>query len=82
MRYDAVIIGAGAAGLACAKVLQQNKLSCTVVESGKQLRGRIQTDLVDRLQLDYGFQVLQAGYPDIAQYLNLKELQLKRFPAG
>ena len=82
MQYDAVIIGAGAAGLACARVFEQNKLSYTVLESGNQVGGRIQTDVVNGFQLDHGFQVLQTGYPDVGQYLNLKELQLKKFPAG
>jgi len=82
MQYDAVIIGAGAAGLACAKVLQDNNLSYTVLESSNQPGGRIRTDVVDGFQLDHGFQVLQTGYPDVGQYLNLQGLQLKKFPAG
>jgi len=82
MQYDAVIIGAGAAGLACARVLEQNNLSYTVIESHNQPGGRIKTDVVDGFQLDRGFQVLQTGYPDVGQYLSLKELQLKKFPAG
>lgn len=82
MQYDAVVIGAGAAGLACAKVLQENKLSYTILESSEQIGGRIQTDVVDGFQLDHGFQVLQTGYPDIDQFLNLTDLQLNTFPAG
>jgi phytoene dehydrogenase-like protein len=82
MQYDAIIIGAGVAGLACAKVLEEQQLSYTVLESGTRPGGRIQTDAVDGYLLDHGFQVIQTGYPDIAQYLNLKELQLNKFPAG
>lgn len=82
MQYDAVIIGAGAAGLACAKVLQDNNLSYTVLESSNQPGGRIRTDVVDGFQLDHGFQVLQTGYPDVGQYLNLQALQLKNFQLG
>jgi phytoene dehydrogenase-like protein len=82
MQYDAVIIGAGIAGLACAKVVQQSGRSHTILESGNHLGGRIQTDVVDGFQLDHGFQVVQTGYSDIGQYLNLEELQLKKFPAG
>lgn len=82
MQYDAIIIGAGVAGLACAKVLEEKQLSYTILESGPRAGGRIQTDAVDGYLLDHGFQVIQTGYPDIAQYLNLKELQLNKFPAG
>ncbi len=82
MHYDAVIVGGGVAGLACARVLQQNNLSYMILESTDQLGGRIQTDLVDGFQLDHGFQVIQTGYPDIAQNLDLKALQLHNFPAG
>ena len=82
MQYDAVIIGAGIAGLACAQVVQQSGRSYTILESGNHLGGRIQTDVVDGFQLDHGFQVVQTGYSDIGQYLHLKELQLKKFPAG
>lgn len=79
---DVIIIGAGVAGLACAKVLQQQNRTCTVVETGAQVGGRIATDLIDGFQLDYGFQVLQTGYPDLGRYLNLDDLQLQKFPAG
>ncbi|MGB3212899.1 MAG: NAD(P)/FAD-dependent oxidoreductase [Desulforhopalus sp.] len=82
MQYDAVIIGAGVAGLACAKVFEQNKLSYLLLEAGNQPGGRVRTDMVDGFQLDHGFQVLQTGYPDVTQYLQLEELQLQKFPAG
>lgn len=82
MQYDAIIIGAGVAGLACAKVFEEQNLSYIILESGARPGGRVQTDVVDGYLLDHGFQVLQTGYPDIAQYLNLEELQLNKFPAG
>ncbi|WP_163339432.1 NAD(P)/FAD-dependent oxidoreductase [Desulfopila sp. IMCC35008] len=82
MQYDAVIVGAGVAGLACARVLEENQLSYTLLESSDQVGGRIRTDNVDGFTLDHGFQVLQTGYPDLSHYLNLKELDLQKFPAG
>lgn len=82
MQYDVIIVGAGVAGLACAKVLEENQISYTVLEAGGRPGGRIQTDVVDGFQLDYGFQVLQTGYPDVGEYLDLTALQLQKFPAG
>ncbi len=67
MQYDAIIIGAGVAGLACAKALEEKQLSYTVLESATRPGGRIRTDVVDGYLLDHGFQVTQTGYPDIAQ---------------
>lgn len=82
MQYDVIIVGAGVAGLACAKVLEENRVSYTVLEAGSRPGGRIKTDVVDGFQLDHGFQVLQTGYPDVSRYLDLTALQLHKFPAG
>lgn len=82
MHYDVIVIGAGVAGLACARVLEENQLSYTLLDSSDQVGGRIRSDIVDGFTLDHGFQVLQTGYPDMSHYLNLDELQLQKFPAG
>lgn len=82
MQYDAVVIGAGVAGLACARVLEENQLSYTLLDASDQVGGRIRSDIVDGFTLDHGFQVLQTGYPEMSRYLNLKELHLQKFPAG
>lgn len=80
--FDCVIVGAGVAGLACAKVLHENKIDFTVLEKDSSPGGRIKTDFVDGFQLDHGFQVLQTGYSDISNYLDLDSLDLASFPAG
>lgn len=82
MKYDVVIVGAGVAGLACARVLQQKNLSYTILEASNQIGGRIQTDIMDGFRLDRGFQVVQTGYPDIAEFIDIDRLQLRKFPAG
>lgn len=82
MQYDVIIVGAGVAGLACAKVLQENQVSYIILEAGGRPGGRVQTDVVDGFQLDHGFQVLQTGYPDVGRYVDLAELHLHAFPAG
>lgn len=82
MKYDAVIVGAGIAGLSCALALQKNHLTFTIVESGDKPGGRIQTDVKDGFRLDHGFQVLQTGYPEAQKMLDYNDLQLQKFPAG
>jgi phytoene dehydrogenase-like protein len=82
MDFDVVIIGAGITGLSCAVTLQKNNLSCAIVEAGDRLGGRIKTDRKDGYLLDYGFQVLQTGYPEVPKVLEMKALKLKKFPSG
>jgi phytoene dehydrogenase-like protein len=82
MRYDVVIVGAGIAGLSCAKILHRNKLSFIILESSSLPGGRIKTETVDGFQLDHGFQVLQTGYPEASKTLDFKKLKLKKFLAG
>lgn len=80
--HEVVIVGAGLAGLSCARVLQEHNIAFTVLEKTNRPGGRIKTDRVEGFQLDYGFQVLQTGYPDISKYLNLHDLNLSSFPSG
>ena len=80
--HEVVIIGAGLAGLSCARVLQEHGIDFTLIEKTDRPGGRIKTDVVDGYLLDHGFQVLQTGYPGISNYLNLPELNLSSFPSG
>lgn len=82
MQYDAVIIGGGVTGLACARALAEHRISCTILERSSRPGGRIKTDQQDGFRLDHGFQVLQTGYPELSTYLDLEALHLRRFPAG
>ncbi len=82
VNYEVVIVGAGVAGLSCARVLNEHGITYTVLEKSSRPGGRIKTDYLDGFQLDHGFQVLQTGYPGIDQHLNLASLQLSSFPAG
>ncbi len=82
MKYDVVIVGAGIAGLSCAKLLQENKQSFIILEASNLPGGRIKTETVDGFQMDHGFQVLQTGYPEASRALNFEKLKLKKFPAG
>jgi phytoene dehydrogenase-like protein len=61
---DFVIVGAGLAGLCCARVLLQKGISFLILEAAKGVGGRVWTDRVEGFLLDRGFQVLQTAYPE------------------
>jgi phytoene dehydrogenase-like protein len=79
---DAVVIGAGLAGLACARELTAAGLRVVVLESADAAGGRIRTDVVDGFRLDRGFQVLLTEYPEARRVLDYDALQLKNFLPG
>lgn len=77
-----VIVGAGLAGLACARCLKEANLPVLVLEAQDQVGGRIRTDRVDGFLLDRGFQVFLTAYPEVARVLDLEALALRRFYPG
>lgn len=77
-----VIIGAGLAGLACARRLTEEGVTCTVLESSDGVGGRVRTDILEGFQLDRGFQVFLAGYPEACRTLDYAALDLKPFHPG
>lgn len=82
MDHQVVIVGAGIAGLSCARVLEEHDVDFIIIEGSDRPGGRIKTDRFEGYQFDHGFQVLQTGYPDIANHLDLSRLDLSVFPAG
>lgn len=81
-KFDAVIVGAGMAGLVAAQHLSEAGLSVRVIEKGKQPGGRVRTDEVDGFRLDRGFQVLLTAYPEAQRYFDYKKLDLRNFDSG
>jgi len=77
-----LIIGAGLAGLACARRLAQSGIACTVLEGSDDVGGRVRTDRVEGFQLDRGFQVFLSGYPEARTTLDYSSLGLKPFYPG
>jgi phytoene dehydrogenase-like protein len=77
-----LIIGAGLAGLACARRLTEAGLACTVLEAADEIGGRARTDRVEGFQLDRGFQVFLTGYPEARRTLHYPSLHLHPFHPG
>ena len=79
---DVVIVGAGLAGLCCARELQAKGISFQIIEASDGIGGRVRTDAVDGFLLDRGFQVLMTAYPEAKRTLDYARLELKAFVPG
>jgi len=82
MTHEVLIVGAGLAGLCCARRLQQKGVRSLVVEASDGVDGRIRTDVVEGFRLDRGFQVFLTSYPEAKEVLDYTALQLKPFLPG
>jgi phytoene dehydrogenase-like protein len=77
-----VIIGAGVAGLTCAKYLKEKGVDALILEASDGVGGRVRTDVVEGFRLDRGFQVLLTSYPEAKRLLNYDDLRLVNLPSG
>jgi phytoene dehydrogenase-like protein len=76
---DAIVVGAGIAGLVCATELARAGRRVVVLERADGVGGRVRTRRVDGHLLDRGFQVLFTAYPTLNAYLDHDALALRRF---
>ncbi|MEM8533014.1 MAG: NAD(P)/FAD-dependent oxidoreductase [Chloroflexota bacterium] len=82
MSASVVIIGAGLAGLICARELTRRGFAVLVIEASDNVGGRVRSDHMDGYILDHGFQVLFDAYPAAQRQLNLPLLDLHPFDPG
>ena len=77
-----IVIGAGLAGLTCAKVLAYNGVEVSVFEAADGIGGRVRTDEKDGFLLDRGFQVYFTAYPASRRHLDHDKLDFRTFDPG
>ena len=80
--YDVIIVGAGMAGLAAARHLMAAKKNVIVIESNSTPGGRVRSEVIDGVTVDYGFQLLNPAYPEAVRMLDFKALNLRAFTPG
>jgi phytoene dehydrogenase-like protein len=79
---DVLVVGAGLAGLACARRLETAGLAATLIEASDDVGGRVRTDVMDGFRLDRGFQVLLTAYEEAGRVLDFEALELQTFNPG
>lgn len=79
---EVLVVGAGLAGLRCARVLIEAGRDARVWEAQSAVGGRIRTDVIDGFRCDRGFQVLNPAYPELRRAVDLAALRLQSFDAG
>jgi len=79
---DVLIVGAGLAGLSCARHLAKAGVAVQVLEAGDAPGGRVRTDEVEGFLLDRGFQVLLTAYPEATHQLDYERLELRSLEPG
>jgi len=85
-----IIVGAGLAGLACARALRDAGRPVLVLEAQDRVGGRVATDAVTldhptlggRYLVDRGFQIFLTAYPTARSLLDLDALDLRAFTPG
>lgn len=76
-----IVVGAGLAGLICARALVDAGAPVRVLEAG-EIGGRVRSRSRDGYRLDRGFQVLFTGYPGARRWLDFARLDLRPFEPG
>jgi phytoene dehydrogenase-like protein len=79
---DCIVVGAGLAGLACARGLVAAGRRVTVIEAADRVGGRVATDTIDGFRIDRGFQVYNDAYPEGRRQLDHAALDLGAFEPG
>lgn len=89
--WRVAVVGAGVAGLVCARTLQRRGCAVEVFEADTSgVGGRVRSDRVPlpgepeqgSFLLDRGFRILIEAYPEVKRQLDLKPLALRSFAPG
>lgn len=82
MSRPIVVVGAGLAGLVCARRLYRAGFPVLIIEADSRAGGRLKTDEIQGFRMDRGFQVYFSAYPNAGLELDLPALNLRPFEPG
>lgn len=78
-----IIIGAGLAGLTCARELHRAGVPVLVIEAADTVGGRVRSHRDESgFVIDHGFQIMLSGYPALKRQVDLDSLGSAAFDAG
>ena len=66
---EIAVIGGGIAGLAAARTLRNAGKRCVVIEARDTLGGHVQSERIDDITIDHGFQLFNSWYPALKEIL-------------
>lgn len=72
---SSVVIGGGLAGLSAALTLQEAGEDVELFEASDAVGGRVRSDYLDGFILDRGFQLINAGYPELKRLKVIPEIE-------
>ncbi|MEO5653074.1 MAG: NAD(P)/FAD-dependent oxidoreductase [Marmoricola sp.] len=79
---DVAVIGAGIAGLTCARALEESGFSVRVLEASDRVGGRVGTDLVDGYRCDRGLQWFNPEDSDLRAVFDVAALNPRPIERG
>jgi phytoene dehydrogenase-like protein len=78
-----IIVGAGLAGLTCARELHRVGMPVLVIEAADTVGGRVRSERdASGFVIDRGFQIMLSGYPALKRQVDLASLGSAAFDAG
>jgi thioredoxin reductase len=79
-KVEALVVGAGLAGLNAAIALQEAGIEVIVLEASDRPGGRVTSDLIDGFICDRGFQLINSKYPALQELNVISEIDFLPAP--
>ena len=79
-KVEALVVGAGLAGLNAAIASQNAGIEVVVVEASDRPGGRVTSDLIDGFICDRGFQLINSKYPALQELSVISEIDFLPVP--
>ncbi|MEE2681287.1 MAG: NAD(P)/FAD-dependent oxidoreductase [Planctomycetota bacterium] len=80
--HPVVVVGAGMAGLACARTLDEMGLEPLILEASDRVGGRVGSRRIDGFSCDLGFQVSMSNYVALERFVPRDEVPRYPFISG